>query len=156
MKKTNCLLFIPLAVVLIAAGCNKTVQQNTQTTTNNNSQQTNSNTQPTTNQNSSLGVYKDYSADLVKNEQAAGQKVIYFFHATWCPECRAIDADLKAHPEKVPTGVTVLKVDYDTSGDLKKQFGITTQHTFVQIDTSGNQVVKWISEDADSIAKKVK
>ncbi len=71
----------------------------------------------------------------------AGTTVVLFFHAPWCPDCKDTDASLKA--DGVPDGLTVVKVDYDTMNDLKKKYGITQQHTFVQIDGDGDLVKKW-------------
>lgn len=101
------------------------------------------------------GAYKDYSPELVKTEQVGGQKVVLFFHATWCPFCQAADADFRAHTDKIPAGVTVLKTDYDTEKELKQKYAVTYQHTFVQIDSEGNQVTKWISGDTELLAKNV-
>ena len=38
--------------------------------------------------------------------------------------------------------------------ELKQKYGITTQHTFVQVDADGNEVAKWTgSLTADEIAE---
>lgn len=71
----------------------------------------------------------------------AGTKVVYFFHAGWCPSCRATEAAIGE--TGVPDGLTVVKVDYDTETDLRKQYGVTQQHTFVQVDESGAELAKW-------------
>ena len=102
------------------------------------------------------GSYKDYSAAEVLAEQAAGQKVVLYFYAPWCPFCRAADADFKANPDKIPAGVTVLKTLYDSETALKQKYGVTYQHTFVQIDNNGNQVTKWVSGDTGFLVKNVK
>lgn len=102
------------------------------------------------------GIYKDYSSQTVTSEQAAGQKVVLFFHASWCPTCKAADNAFKANTGKIPAGVTVLKTDYDNSKDLKTKYGITTQHTFVQIDSEGNMITKWVSGDVDMLIKNIK
>lgn len=102
------------------------------------------------------GSYKDYSESIVTSEQKAGNKVVLFFHAPWCPYCRAADAAFKANPEKIPAGITVLKTDYDSNKELKTKYGVTTQHTFVQIDDNGNLVTKWVSGDVDLLIKNIK
>jgi thiol-disulfide isomerase/thioredoxin len=59
-------------------------------------------------------------------EQAAareGTTVVYFFHADWCPSCRATEAAIAA--DGVPDGLTVVKVDFDSETDLRKEYGIT-------------------------------
>lgn len=34
-------------------------------------------------------------------------------------------------------------VDYDDSDDLKIRYGVTYQHTLVQVDENGKQLKKW-------------
>ncbi len=80
----------------------------------------------------------DYTQDATAR---AGTKVVYFFHATWCPDCKATDTSLTS--EGVPAGLTVVKVDYDTATDLRKTYGITQQHTFVQVGPDGAALAKW-------------
>jgi thiol-disulfide isomerase/thioredoxin len=102
------------------------------------------------------GEYSDYSETKVKDAQASGQKVVLFFHANWCPFCRAADEAFKANLGKLPTGVTLLKVDYDSNTSLKQKYGVTYQHTFVQIDNSGNKITSWVSGDVDLLNKNIK
>jgi thiol-disulfide isomerase/thioredoxin len=82
--------------------------------------------------------YADYTSNMSMYQ---GNKVVLFFHAPWCPDCRATDAALTG--AAVPDGLTVVKVDYDSMTELKKQYGITQQHTFVQVDGAGALVKKW-------------
>lgn len=102
------------------------------------------------------GAYKDYSQEVLVAEQKAGQKVVLFFHASWCPYCKAADTAFKANSNKIPAGVTVLKTDYDSNQELKTKFGVTTQHTFVQIDNNGNLITKWVSGDVDTLKANIK
>src|SRR3989344_3575608 len=93
------------------------------------------------------GEYQAYSAETVSTAQAANQKVVLFFYAPWCPECRAADAVFKSQADKIPAGVSLLKTDYDHETELKEKYRVNYQHTFVQIDASGNAVTKWVSGD---------
>lgn len=102
------------------------------------------------------GVYKDYSIQTLIAEQKAGQKIVLFFHATWCPECRKADTEFKTKTTDIPKGVTVLKTDYDTEKELKTKYGVTYQHTFVQIDNQGNQITKWSGENIEALIKNLK
>ncbi len=86
------------------------------------------------------GAYIDYAAYQVDPGAVSGD-VVLFFHATWCPSCRAADASLTG--DGVPAGLTVVKVDYDTETDLRKKHGITQQHTFVAVNPAGDQLSKW-------------
>lgn len=119
-------------------------------------QTTNSVTPPPTAVMAKHGSYKEYSTVTVASEQEAKNKVVLFFHATWCPFCKAADAAFKAKLEEIPSGVTVLKTDYDSNPELKKKYGVTYQHTFVQIDANGNMVTKWNGGDLDSLNKYIK
>lgn len=87
------------------------------------------------------GTYETYSAD--KLALAQNGKVVLFFKASWCPTCKAVDADILAHLNAIPSGAHILIVDYDTSSDLKKKYGVTYQHTFVQVDAEGAMLKKW-------------
>ncbi len=87
------------------------------------------------------GTIQDYSPE--KLALAKNGKVLLFFHASWCPICRGLDAEAAANANIVPDGVTILKVDYDTATALKQKYGVTVQHTFVQVDASGALLKKF-------------
>ncbi|OGG26589.1 hypothetical protein A3A64_01570 [Candidatus Gottesmanbacteria bacterium RIFCSPLOWO2_01_FULL_48_11] len=44
---------------------------------------------------------------------------------------------------EIPQDVVLLKLNYDTATELKKKYGVTYQHTFVQVDAQGNKVTAW-------------
>ncbi|MBI5405999.1 thioredoxin family protein [Candidatus Kaiserbacteria bacterium] len=87
------------------------------------------------------GSYEVYSPEKIA--KAATGKVVLFFRAGWCPTCKALDADIRSHLKDIPADVTILDVDYDNSTALKQKYGVTYQHTLVQVDASGNQITKW-------------
>ncbi len=84
-------------------------------------------------------------------EKYAQTDKVYFFHANWCPICKGIDAEISANLEKLPSGISIVKTDYDTATDLRKQFGVTTQYTFVQVDKNNQQVAKWTATSFDKM-----
>lgn len=96
------------------------------------------------NENASAGVYRDYEPDLVAAEGFA--RTILFFHAEWCPECRAFEQELTS--TEIPEGVQFLKVDYDTSG-LVDAYGVTIQTTFVEVDDDGEEMSTWVGYEKD-------
>ena len=102
------------------------------------------------------GSYQDYSPEKVTSEQSSGNKVVLFFHASWCPFCKAANTAFLGNTADIPSGVTVLKTDYDSNGDLKQKYGVTTQHTYVQIDGDGKIVTKWVGGDIDALKKNLK
>ena len=85
--------------------------------------------------------YEAYSPEKLANAEAGN--IVLFFKASWCPSCRAADADIKKNMLNIPANLTILEVDYDKSSDLKKKYGVTSQHTFVQVDKDGNMIKKW-------------
>jgi len=84
--------------------------------------------------------YETYAADPAAYA-ADGHPVVLFFHADWCPDCRATEESLTT--EGVPEGLTVVKVDYDSMTDLRQQYGVVQQHTFVQVDADGEEITTW-------------
>jgi len=88
------------------------------------------------------GSYIAYSPQAFVNDAPTNRKVL-FFHASWCPQCRAIEQDI--YKQGVPSGMTIFKVDYDNSSDLKMKYGITLQTTFVELDSSDNLLQKHVA-----------
>lgn len=86
------------------------------------------------------GAYVDYSSGVIAS--TTGTKLL-FFHASWCPQCRALEADIKK--QGVPGGVTIIKVDYDTNQALRQKYGVTLQTTIVKVDDNGNLVKKYVA-----------
>lgn len=88
------------------------------------------------------GSYEVYGVEKLAMA-STDHDVVLFFRATWCPICRAIDADIRAHLKDIPSNLTILDVDYDHSASLKQKYGVTYQHTFVQVDAQGTLIKKW-------------
>lgn len=84
------------------------------------------------------GVYAEYDSSLLGQNDTT---VLAFF-ADWCPSCVAADSAISG--EEVPDGLSILKVDFDNSTDLRQEYGVTTQHTFIQVDADGNLIKKWV------------
>lgn len=91
------------------------------------------------------GVYLTYAGDLTAGE---GRRIL-FFHAPWCPQCRALEASIQR--EGVPEGVTILKVDYDTNQALRQRYGVTIQTTLVEIDGAGTSLGKYVAYEEPSL-----
>ncbi len=91
------------------------------------------------------GSYETYSPE--KLTLAENDDVLLFFHADWCPICRGLESEIKADLSAIPDGVHILKVDYDTAIALRQKYGVTVQHTFVQVDAQGNLVQKFSTEN---------
>jgi thioredoxin 1 len=90
---------------------------------------------------SAPGSYEDYSPE--KLARAEDGQAVLFFHAAWCPTCKTLEKDINTNSASIPDGLSILKVDYDNSSDLKKKYGVTYQHTMVQVDKDGNLIKRW-------------
>lgn len=76
-------------------------------------------------------------------DAAKGKKRVFFFHATWCPTCKTANEEITGRPDGIPEDVVLFKTDYDKETALKRQYGITYQHTFVLVDENGKELKKW-------------
>lgn len=93
--------------------------------------------------------------DMYDMNKLSQEKVnILQFHAEWCPSCRSLEKDILANT--IPENINILKVDYDNSADLKEKYGVTMQHTSVQVDGNGEMIKKWSkSATLDALMKEV-
>lgn len=87
------------------------------------------------------GSYVDYEDYQGAPQAFAAGDVVLFFNATWCPTCQEAVKNLES--ADFPDGLTVVSVDYDSNLDLRKEYGVTTQHTFVQINPDGEALAKF-------------
>lgn len=75
-------------------------------------------------------------------ELAESGPTVLFFNASWCPSCKSAMKDFESNIMDLK-GINLLLVDYDDSPDLQKKYGVTYQHTFIQIDKNGESLVTW-------------
>lgn len=97
--------------------------------------------------NMSAGAYVDYSNGVIAS--TSGTKLL-FFHAPWCPQCRALEEDIKQ--KGVPAGVTIIKVDYDSNQGLRQQYGVTLQTTVVKVGDDGKLLEKFVAYNDPSLS----
>lgn len=106
------------------------------------------------------GAYMPFSPEVLAN--SVDSKRVLFFYANWCPTCKPADASFTKNLAQIPDDITVIRVNYNDTQtdqiekDLAKKYGITYQHTFVQIDANGNEVTKWNGGGIDELIKNVK
>lgn len=93
------------------------------------------------------GQYLPFSSTALTDTKDTRR--VLFFYANWCPTCQPADKDFTNNASKLPKDVSVIRVNYSDNDtdqaekDLAKKYGITYQHTFVQIDAQGNEIAKW-------------
>ena len=86
-------------------------------------------------QEATAGAYLAYSPELVANSNA--DKIVLFFHADWCPSCRALDRNIISNADDIPADVEIYKVDYDQETALRQQYGIVRQHSVLTVSSNG-------------------
>jgi thiol-disulfide isomerase/thioredoxin len=86
--------------------------------------------------------YINYDATQVSEALKAGQKVALFFHATWCPSCKALDKAINSSLSSIPADTLIVKVDFDSSTELKKKYRVVGQHTTVILNADGSEKSK--------------
>lgn len=91
------------------------------------------------NEDASSGSYVEFAS---KDDLTDDTNVI-FFAASWCPSCRSLDNNISENIDSIPSNMSIFKADYDAEEELKREYGVTTQHTLVQVDMDGNLIKKW-------------
>lgn len=84
----------------------------------------------------SAAQYQDFRAGVIGN----GETSLLFFHAPWCPYCVKTNIQLSALYSDNSFSVSTYKVDYDSSIDLRQQYGVIVQDTVVLIDGNGKTI----------------
>jgi thiol-disulfide isomerase/thioredoxin len=77
----------------------------------------------------------------------AGKTTLVFFHAPWCPVCKAQEPKVLARLNGDAKDVVALKVDYDTNVDLRKEMNVEKQSTLILY--SGSKEVARLSYKSD-------
>jgi thiol-disulfide isomerase/thioredoxin len=85
---------------------------------------------------------------------AAKGPTVLMFAADWCPICQADLKDINANGSRLGS-ITIVVVDYDKAAELKSRYGITVQHTYVQIDAEGKKLAIWSGGGVDGILSHV-
>jgi thiol-disulfide isomerase/thioredoxin len=108
----------------------------------------------TQNTDSSRGNYVSYQNYEQEVEKYKDSRVVMFFNASWCSTCKIARDNFESSLDQIPSDLTIVVVDFDNSDDLRKKYGITVQHTLVQIDANGESLKKWSgSTTIDQIVK---
>lgn len=95
-------------------------------------------------------------------DSASGNRRVLFFYASWCPTCKPADASFTQNVSKIPEDLTLIRVNYNDpetdqeEKNLAKKYGITYQHTLVQIDSNGREVAKWNGGQIDELLSNIK
>ena len=75
--------------------------------------------------------FRPFTPAAFKAAQDAGKVSLVFFHAPWCPVCRAQEPKLTSRLNGMYTDVVPFKVDYDSNQMLRKDMNVTRQSTVI-------------------------
>jgi thiol-disulfide isomerase/thioredoxin len=74
---------------------------------------------------------------------------VLFFAADWCPTCIVAEENFLENADQIPSGVQILKADFDEETAMKKTYEVTIQHTFIQINENREALAKWSGGDIE-------
>ncbi|MBI9102752.1 MAG: thioredoxin family protein [Spirochaetales bacterium] len=100
------------------------------------------------------GGIEDFSDLEDAQNRAESGPVVLFFYADWCPSCRTAMRSIRDGRDQLKD-LTILIVNYDKSAQLKRKYGVTYQHTFVQINPAGESLSTWNGGDLQNIFEHV-
>ena len=78
--------------------------------------------------------YQDYTETALQDALNRNETVVLFFHAAWCPTCRAFDTSALSYADAPLEALTLFKIDFDTATDLRRTYEVTRQHSFIVLD----------------------
>ncbi len=93
------------------------------------------------------GKYQTFESETLNTN--LNKRRVLFFYANWCPTCRPVNEELNRSEDLIPDDLVIIRVNYNDSDtdkaeqELARKYGVTYQHTFVQIDESGMELKKW-------------
>lgn len=96
--------------------------------------------------------YFTYSSESLAYAKKQGKTVLYFW-APWCTSCASLDSELQNQDKVIPEDVTVLRLEYGKNIQLERKYGVTTQHTFVQVNDKDEKITLWVGGELKNFEK---
>lgn len=100
-----------------------------------------------------MNDFKPYTPETFKAAMTQGRTTLLFFHAPWCPVCKAQEPKVRAHLNGAHKDVVAFKVDYDTNLALRKELKVDKQSTLILYHGMTEVARLSYKSDDDSIAE---
>jgi len=78
-----------------------------------------------------MNAFKPFTKEAFAAATAEGKTTLVFFHAPWCPVCKAQEPKVLQHLNSDAKDVVAFKVDYDTNKPLRQEMNVTKQSTLI-------------------------
>jgi thioredoxin 1 len=78
-----------------------------------------------------MNAFKPFTKEAFAAATTEGKTTLVFFHAPWCPVCKAQEPKVLAHLNNDAKQVVAFKVDYDTNKALRQEMNVTKQSTLI-------------------------
>ena len=78
-----------------------------------------------------MNAFKPFTKEAFAAATAEGKTTLVFFHAPWCPVCKAQEPKVLAHLNNDAKDVVAFKVDYDTNKALRQEMNVAKQSTLI-------------------------
>ncbi len=85
---------------------------------------------------------------------AARAPTVFFFQSAGCQTCQAALRELQAGARRLGQAVVIV-VDYDRAAELKKLYGVSSEHTWVRIDADGRKLAAWSGGGLEELLRRV-
>jgi thioredoxin 1 len=100
-----------------------------------------------------MNDFKPYTPEAVKSAMAEGKTTLLFFHAPWCPVCKAQEPKVQAYLNGAHKDVMAFKVDYDSNVGLRKDLKVQKQSTLILYQGTKEVARLSYKSDDESIAE---
>ncbi len=74
---------------------------------------------------------KPFTKEAHAKAMAEGKTTLVFFHAPWCPVCKAQEPKILAHLNGDARHVVAFRIDYDSNMELRKEMNVQKQSTLI-------------------------
>lgn len=108
------------------------------------------------NQNSNVELTDDSNFRSYGEAGLTDQTNVLFFAADWCNTCQRAKNNFLASLDDFPEDLYIFEVDFDDEDALRRKYGVSIQHTFVQVDQNGNELNQWqLSNNIDDVLENI-